>query len=950
MVAQIDLAMESGPQPVRLSRRALLPSLCPHYLARPRLFELLNRSAETSLMKIVAPAGFGKTTLLNAWAREASIPVAWLPLRAEDGHLRALIHALVTAVQAVIPRFGDGMLPLLLMEQPPTADVIGLAVARELADLPHELTLVIDGYETIGDVAVHQLLGTMVEHLPANVHVVVASRTTPSLPLARLRVRGQLAEIGPSDLRFRSDEAETLFTLVADGALPAPTVQALNDRLEGWPILLGLVAQRLDQPAALNAQTHTSARDEESNTWEGGLRQAADRDIEEFLIEEVLGSQSPDVRGLLLRTSLVDAFSAELCDALLQPDAPTAGASAVLDRLERHHLLIESVDESGTWYRCPVVVRDAFRRCLHHQVTPLELMMLRRRACEWLAARGMVDEAIEQALACGDTARIPELVEGSVASLLARRDFPTLDLRLRMLSTDVIARRPRLIIARAWLLNFMTRFEAISPVLASLDTALELNEQGLGEPEVERLRAEGAVIRALVAVVAGDGQQVLTMAQQAYDILPRYSGYASSFAAGYVGIGMHLVGQTDAAIAFLERVCREAPEPTDLDCVVALWALAWVGLTAARHKDVVRWTGQLVQLDADVTKLGFAWGHYLRGLAYYELNQLSEARDDLLAADRLRCRAHRLSLRNTLIGLAMVEHASGDIAAASDTLQTLRGLPEVAESPRHVAVISVFSACLALALGDVEASRESLARVAAEPLLITYESLSGSPSLVRAGVLIALGGEEDLAQASRLLDALEASAESINDQRQLIGVQAARALLCQARGDTEGALRFLEQSIAAAAPHGLVRTFVDLGAPMQRLIVELDRRSTSFRPYLAQLIAAFPSSDGTSRQLTPLRSSSRLRSDQADPLTWREIEVLRLLDARLSNQEIAGVLLISADTVKKHTINIYQKLHVTGRREAVARSYALGILPAAAPAPASVPDGPPPPGLDWRQG
>ena len=200
-----------------------------------------------------------------------------------------------------------------------------------------------------------------------------------------------------------------------------------------------------------------------------------------------------------------------------------------------------------------------------------------------------------------------------------------------------------------------------------------------------------------------------------------------------------------------------------------------------------------------------------------------------------------------------------------------------------------------------------------------------------------------------MLDALEAAAASVNDQRQLIGVQAARALLCQARGDTEGALRFLEQSITSAAPHGLVRTFVDLGAPMQRLIFELDRRSTSFRPYLAHLVAAFPSSDGTSPQPTPLRSTSRLGPELAEPLTWRETEVLRLLDARLSNQEIAGVLLISANTVKKHTINIYQKLHVTGRREAVARSYALGILPAAAPAPASVPDWPPAPYQDRRQ-
>jgi LuxR family maltose regulon positive regulatory protein len=549
----------------------------------------------------------------------------------------------------------------------------------------------------------------------------------------------------------------------------------------------------------------------------------------------------------------------------------------------------------------------------------------------------MVHEAIEQALGCGDTLRVAELVEGSVASLLTQRDFPTLDLRLKMVSPDLVSSRPRLILARAWLLNYLSRFEAIPTVLASLDVALELNEQELGPAEVEQLRAEGTVIRALVAVVAGDGHQVLTLAKQAYDVLPRSSSYASSFAAGYVGIGLHLVGQTDAAIAFLESVCREAFEPTDLDCVVALWALAWIGLTAARPKDVVRWAGQLVQLDADVPKLGFAWGHYLQGLAYYELNRLSEARDALLAADRLRRRAHRLSVRNTLLGLATVELASGDLAAASDALQALRGLPEIAESPRHVAVITVFEACLALTLGDVEAGRESLAGLAAEPLVATYESFSGSPSLVRARLLVGLGDEDALAEAARLLDALEARSASINERLQMIGVQATQALLYQARGDTNEALRHLEDAIASAAPNDLVRTFVDLGPPMQRLVSELARRATSFVPYLTHLLEAFPTTDSPRQHSTTNRSSSRTGPALIEQLTWREIEVLRLLDARLSNQEIAGVLLISAETVKKHTSNIYQKLGVTGRREAVARSYALGILPAVVPALTPVP-------------
>jgi LuxR family maltose regulon positive regulatory protein len=441
----------------------------------------------------------------------------------------------------------------------------------------------------------------------------------------------------------------------------------------------------------------------------------------------------------------------------------------------------------------------------------------------------------------------------------------------------------------------------------------------------------------------------MKQARQAYDVLPRSSGYASAMASGYFGIGLQFDGQADAAIALLESVCREAPRSTDLECVVGSWALAWIGTMAARPRDVVRWAGQLVRADATGATLSAAWGHGLQGLAYYELNRLSEARAALLAADRLRPEAHRLSARNTLLGLAMIEQAAGDLAAASDTLQALREMPDIADSPRHVAAVKVFEARLAYAWGDLAAVREILAGIGGEPMPATIESISGSPSLTYARLYIALGTTDDLAEAARRLDALEAAAASVNDTLQLIGVQAVRALLCQARGDAGGALRFLEQAVVAAAPNGLVRTFVDLGAPMQRLIAELERRGTPSQPYLAHLLAAFSAADNRPQQPIQLLPGPRLGSDLIEPLTWRETEVLRLLDARLSNQEIAGVLVISAETVKKHTSNIYQKLQVTGRREAVARSYALGILPAATPAPMPLPLTTPEPVPDHRQ-
>lgn len=949
MLAENVLVTKSGAPPVQLSRRVLLRPLCPYYLGRPRLIELLNRGSDGRFTLIVAPAGFGKTTMLNAWRRATSVPVAWLPLTAGDGHLRAFIHALTTAVQSVSPSFGDGVLGLLLTEHPPPIEFIALAISRELADLGHELILVLDGYEAISDPSAQQLVGALLEQLPTTVRVVVASRTTPPFPLARLRVRGHLTEIGPDELRFRPDEATALLAQLADGDLPTPAVKALNDRLEGWPSLLSLVALRIEQATAGDALVRAASGSAESAGMEAAIRRQTDRDIEAFMIEEILEAQPLEVQQLLLRTSIVDALSVELCDALLGCVASMASAPAMLDRLERQHLLIESVDEPGTWYRYPDVLRDALRRRLTYEVTPLELLALRRRACEWFAARGMVDEAIEQAVACGHMERAAELVEGSVADLLTTRDFRVLDRRLGKLTPEIVARRPRLILARAWLLNFLTRFEAIPAVLADFDRALELNDQGHGQAELERLRAESATIRALVALIAGDGEQVMTMARQAQDTLHGASGYLSTVAAAYFGIGLYLDGQSDAALVALKRVCREAPQSIGLDCAMGNWALAWISLMAGRPRDALQWASHLVQAAGEDNTVASAWGFYLQGLAYYELNRLSEARAALVEADGRRNVAHRLSVRNTLLGLAMVEQADGNLVATSDTLRVLRELPDIANNPTHVATIKVFEARLAHATGNPEAVREILAGVGNEPLPVTIESIAGSPTLTLARMYIALGGEEDLAEAARLLDMLDVAAASVNDQLQPIGVLASRALLCQARGEASGAIEFLEQAIALAAPHGLVRSFVDLGPPMQRLIAELDRRATSFQTYLAQLLAAFPSADGQPGQLTPLGPGPRLRPELSEPLTWRETEVLRLLDARLSNQEIAAILVISADTVKKHTINIYQKLQVSGRRAAVARSYALGILPAGTPAVTPEPRPTPHPFLNHRR-
>jgi LuxR family transcriptional regulator, maltose regulon positive regulatory protein len=325
------------------------------------------------------------------------------------------------------------------------------------------------------------------------------------------------------------------------------------------------------------------------------------------------------------------------------------------------------------------------------------------------------------------------------------------------------------------------------------------------------------------------------------------------------------------------------------------------------------------------------WAHFMHGVASYELDRLEEATEHFLAVDRLRHAAHRLVLRNSLLGLARIEQIRGDADAARTTLDALEALLDVAHHGRNLSVARVFAARLAFECDDAEAAALALRGVSSTPPPAMQETFSGSSILTRARLLIAMGNESNLTEASQILDDLEIAAESINESVQRIGVQAVRGLLHQARGDVEAALRCARRAVADAATGGLIRTFVDLGPPMRSLLAELTRRSSAPDLYVAQLIAAFPTASGPFEPATPSRRGTQIGPGLVESLTPRESAILRLLDVRLSNKEIAGSLQISAETVNGHTSTIYQKLLVGSRREAVARAHAQGLLSADLP-------------------
>jgi LuxR family maltose regulon positive regulatory protein len=845
--------------------------------------------------------------------------VAWLTLSEAECEPFTFLDALVASVRTISPEFGDSILAMRRMAELPEVPVVSAALANELADLPDAITLVLDDGHRLGDSPAQQVLAELVQMLPDDTRLILATRRRPPLALARLRGLGRLVEIGPPELRFQPEEVrDYLRDALADKLTPA-AVDVVVQRTEGWPVAVGLVAQILGEQA-------------DPEAWVARFRHEAPPQIREYLLDELLAGQPPTTQALLLRTSIVEQVCAELCDALLGDGAPSGGSRAVLDELDQVQHLLQPLDKLGRWYRLPDAFREALAQRLRSTTEPRELGSLHRRASAWFAAHDLPDEAIEHALVAGDHTEAVRLVERTIGPAVELGDFPSIHRRLERLPTELVEVLPRLLLGRAWVQAFRAQYEASAATLDRVEALLQRNEENLAPDALGALRAEASAVLTGVAATMGDGPRLMDLARRAYDHLPTPARHARARARDMIGIAHHFLGDSDAGLRFLEVTASEEADPAALGSLHALWGQAYISLHAARPRMAREAVHRVLAACPADNAFVRAFAHVMHGQASYVLDRLTEARTHFLAVDRIGHAAPRGMLHASLLGLARIEQLEGSVDEAWTTLQADEALPDVASSERLLANVQTAAARLAYETGDLEAARSWLHTAGPTPILIGLESLSGAPTLTRARLLVATGDGDDLATASDTLDLLEEAAASVNDMLLSIGVRAVRGLVSQARGDLDAALRHVDQAVMTAAPGGLVRTFVDLGQPMQALLAELAGRSAAPHPYVSRLLAAFASTPTAPAQAHLSRPSAG--PGPIESLTGREAEILQLLVARLSSREIAVSLGISSETVKRHTHTIYRKLMIGTRRAAVNRAHTLGLLVPVPPGPA----------------
>ncbi len=907
-------------------------------IPRPRLVERLNEGMNYPLTLISASAGFGKTTTLNAWIQQSKRPVAWVSLDEGDNDPARFWTYFIAALQTLDAHLGEQALAMLHAQgQPlPRAEPFLTLLLNDVAAFAEPLALVLDDYHVISAPEIHEGITFLVDHLPPQMHLYIASRSDPPLPLARWRARDQLTEIRADHLRLKPEEAATFLNQVMGLNLSAEDIRALEAHTEGW--IAGL------QLAALSIQ----GRDDAFKRRFVSALTGSQRYILEYLTDEVLRREPENIQTFLLQTSILDRLSAPLCNAV----TGRVDSQEMLERLERANLFIVPLDAERRWYRYHPLFADVLYLKLQ-QTQPDRVPQLHRKAGAWCEAHQLIDDAVRHALAAGDTAWAAQLVEEHVNDVLRRGEGETLRRWLSSLPHEVLHTRPRLALAKAMVEFNAGRLELVEPLLADAEQALAVAPANSHEPLVDEatsalanVPAAIALLRASLAGYRGDAERMSELARMALSYLsedergPRYSVRWN------LAIADWLRGRLAEAERAFDEIMAEGQAEGQLHMTLSAGSfLGRVQRAQGRLNAAFRTYQQGLEFAsrADLSTAPSAGMAHL-GMAevYYERNELEQAlRHATEGISLARQLTSTQSLASGLATLAWIRQAMRDSAAALKTMdEALQVLPNLAvvalQNP-----VPVERARLLLAQGNVsEAARWVEERGLKEEDELSYPQ--EREYLMLARVLLARHEPE---RALGLLERLGTLAQAQRRMESVIEARLLQALALGAVGDRARAMTTLAQAVRLAEPEGYVRIFVDEGEPLRFWILDFRLQTKGLREiekpesarqldtFVDRLILAFPRAEAAilprSETLAPHAGAGVENSKSKillEPLSERELEILRLIAAGRSTQEIAEELVIAVGTVRTHLKNIYGKLDAHSRIQAVERARALGFL------------------------
>ena len=879
-----------------LATKLYVPPPRPRAVLRLRLTGHLNGGLNGKLTLVSAPAGFGKTTLLGEWVAGCERPVAWLSMDEEDNDPTRFLAYFVAALQTIAPDIGEGVLGVLQSPQPPPIESILTALLNEIDTVPDDFVLVLDDYHVIDGSAVEEALSFVLEHLPPGMHLVIATREDPQLPLARLRARGQLSEVRADDLRFTPDEAAEFLNEAMGLSLSKEDIAALETRTEGW--IAGLQLAALSMRGLADATSFIKS-------FTGTHHFVLD-----YLVEEVLGQQSESVQTFLLRTSILERLCGPLCDAVVSD--PSASGQETLEYLERANLFLVPLDDERRWYRYHHLFAELLRQRLHQSAASSmgdevrDVAELHIRASRWYEDNGWEIEAFQHAAAANDVERAARLVEGEGMPLIFRGAVAPVLTWLESLSTTELDARPSLWVMYASSLLFVSQMTGVEEKLQAAEAAL----QGAAPDEKTRdLIGHIAAIRATLAVIQQDVETIIAQSRRALEYLHPDNLTVRTATSWALGNAYQLRGDRAAASqAYSEAIAISEAIGHSIITIMATTGLGNVQEAENQLHLAAQTYRRVLQLAGD-PPLPVACE------AHLALARISYEWDDMDAAQKHGQHGVQLArqIENTdrfvacEVFLARLKLAQGDVAGAASILaeagQSVRQHNFVHRMP-DVAGAQVLTL---LRQGNLEAAAQ-LAQTHQLPISQARVNLArGDPSTALA-----------------VLEPLRRQADAKGWADERLKVMVLQAVAHHAHGENNKAVHLLGDALALAEPGGFIRTFVDEGIPMARLLSKAAAHGV-MPDYAARLLVVLEAEAQMSEDKSYLPSAPTAQS-LTEPLSQRELEVLQLIALGLSNREISERLFLALITVKGHNRNIFRKLRVRRRTEAVARAREFGLL------------------------
>jgi len=879
---------------VLLLTKLFIPPARPDLVLRPRLVDRLNEglSSGRKLTLISASAGFGKTTLVSDWVNGCGRRVAWLSLDEGDNDPVRFISYLIAALQTIRVGIGEGLLAALQSPQPPLARAVLTSLLNEISDITENFLLILDDYHLIDSQPIDQLLGFLIERQPPQMHMVIATREDPSLPLARLRGRGQCTELRTADLRFTPAEAADFLNRVMRLNLSENDVAVLAARTEGW--IAGL------QMAAISMQGLTDMT---------GFIQSftgSHRFVLDYLLEEVLQRQPVEMQTFLTRTSILERLCGPLCDAVLR--TPSGSGDAALLSIERANLFVIPLDHERCWYRYHHLFAELLQQRLQRSDQVAEYHI---RASEWYENNDHMLEAFHHAVAANDLERSVRLMEDRRMPIHIHSVARTILNWLGSLPTSLLDARPALWWKQASLLLLIGQTTEVEAKIQAAEAALAAAALPGTQPDAtsRNLIGKMAVARATLAQLAAQAETILVQAHRALEYLhPNNLPYRST-ATRLLGFACYLQEDRAAASRAYTEALSIALAAGDIpNAVLASVRLGQMQevenqlyLAAETYRQVLQKIGDYSPLNFPVVYTGLA-------RIYYEWNDLDAAEQygelGLHEARKYDQIVDRLILSELF--LSRLKLARGDVREAASILTRAEQMIHQKNYTYRLPDVTATRVMILLHQGNLDEAVQ-LAGQFDLPLLQARLFIAIDDPFAALAILIPFRQKME--------------AKGLADER--LRALVLQALALHLQDEKDRAMSVLEEALALAEPGGFIRLFVDKGVRMAEFLSAA--AAQGIRPgYVGRLLAAF-NTETKNERLTS--SSSLLDSGSAvETLTQREIEVLQLIAEGLSNLEIGARLYLALDTVKGHNRRIFEKLHVQRRTEAIARARELGLI------------------------